>query len=106
MRKKLLEFQHEMAKQGQADKMVTCPTYLLEVNAFHVNQKVIECCEKLFSVDDVLTSVEIWRHHYARGVVKIISETLHSFYKRMISLKILLHLTGMRSEMILPLSAC
>ena len=73
LRKKLIAFQHEMAKQGQAEKMVTCPTYLLEFNAFHVNQ-VIECCEKLFSVDDVLTSVEIWRHHYARGVVKIISD--------------------------------
>ena len=52
LRKKLLELQREMAKQGQAVKMVTCPTYLLEFNAFHGNQ-VIDCCEKLFSVDDV-----------------------------------------------------
>ena len=59
LRKKLLEFQCEMATHGQADKMVTCLTYLLEFNAFHINQ-VIECCEKLFSVDNVVTSVEIW----------------------------------------------
>ena len=46
--------------------MVTCPNYLLEFNAFHVNQ-ITECCERLFSVDDVPTSVEIWQHHYARS---------------------------------------
>ena len=46
------EFWSPCKDRPSLPKMVTCPTYLLEFNAFHGNQ-VIECCEKLFSVDDV-----------------------------------------------------
>ena len=73
VRKNLLEFMQEMRGQVQVNKMVTCPNVLLEFNTFHINQ-VIESCQNLFTVENVLRSVEIWRHHHAGQVLKVISE--------------------------------
>lgn len=73
LRKKLLEFQQQMIKQVQVDKMVSCPNILLEFNGFHIDQ-VVESCDKFFSVEDINASVEIWRHQYARGVLKVLSD--------------------------------
>ena len=63
----------EMRGQVQVNKMVTCPNVLLEFNTFHINQ-VVESCQNLFTAENVLRSVEIWRHHHAKQVLKVIGE--------------------------------
>jgi hypothetical protein len=73
LREKLLQYHQDMINKMNVNKMVTCPNHILEFNNFHVNQ-VIEHCHKLFTFEDVLGYVEIWRHEYAVGILKQISE--------------------------------
>lgn len=72
LQKKLLELQQDMRQQVQVNTMV-CPNFVLEFNMFHINQ-VMESCHKLFTVDDILQSVEIWRHHHAKCVLKVLND--------------------------------
>lgn len=73
LRKKLVEYHQDLIKQMNINKMVTCPNHILEFNNFHINE-VIESCHKLFTVEDILSNVEIWRHQYAIGILKQISD--------------------------------
>ncbi|XP_031553779.1 mediator of RNA polymerase II transcription subunit 34-like [Actinia tenebrosa] len=61
-------FQREMMKEVQVDTMVTCPNVLMEFNSFHINQ-VIEHCSILFTIQDVVELVEIWRMKYATAIL-------------------------------------
>ena len=61
LKKKLVNLQQDMLKEVQLEKMVTCPNIVLEFNMFHINQ-------------DVVKSVEIWRHKYAIDILKILME--------------------------------
>jgi len=51
-----------------------------------------------YSLDVDLTSIEIWRHHYAKGVFKIISHVIVD-----VGTAQLLQDNGVRSQMLLPL---
>lgn len=73
LRKKLVEYQHGLIEQMNINKMVTCPNHILEFNNFHINE-VIENCHKLFTLEDVISNVEIWRHQYALGILQQISD--------------------------------
>ena len=53
--------------------MVTCPNIVLEFNMFHINQ-VLDSCHCLFTINDVVKSVEIWRHKYPIDILKILME--------------------------------
>ena len=53
--------------------MVTCPHHLLEFNSYHINQ-VIDNCHKLFTIGDIMSYVEIWRHEYAVAILRQISD--------------------------------
>ena len=45
----------------------------LEFNTFHFNQ-VVESRQNLFTVDDSLFGLEIWRDNHAQRVLEVISE--------------------------------
>jgi hypothetical protein len=59
LRKKLVEYHQDLIKQMNIDKMVTCPNHILEFNNFHINE-VIESCHKLFTIEDIISNVEIY----------------------------------------------
>ena len=52
--------------------MVTCPNPVLEFNAFHINQ-VLDSYHRLFTLEDVIQHVEIWRYKYAIAILHQIS---------------------------------
>jgi hypothetical protein len=62
-----------LIKQMNIDKMVTCPNHILEFNNFHINE-VIKSCYKLFTIEDIISNVEIWRHQYAIGILQQIND--------------------------------
>ena len=62
--------------------MVTCPNYLLDFNAFH-NDEVVANCHRLFTIEDILGAVEIWRHQYARAVLQLLSEVFGDIDKEL-----------------------
>jgi hypothetical protein len=61
-----------MLKEVQVDTMVICPNILMEFNSFHINQ-VLEHCNNLFTVQDIVDLVEIWRMQYAIGVLQVLN---------------------------------
>ena len=73
LKKKLIQFHHDMLNEVKLEIMVTCPNILLEFNMFHINP-VLDSCHCLFTIDDVLESVEIWRNKYAVNILKIVKE--------------------------------
>ena len=73
LKKKLIQFQQDMLNEVKLEIMVTCPNILLEFNMFHINQ-VLDRCHCLFTIDDVLESVEIWRNKSAVNILKIVKE--------------------------------
>ena len=73
LKKKLVNLKQDMLKEVQLEKMVTCPNIVLEFNMFHINQ-VTDSCHCLFMINDVVNSVEIWRHKYAIDILKILME--------------------------------
>ncbi|XP_028414616.1 ATP-dependent DNA helicase Q-like 1 [Dendronephthya gigantea] len=73
LKEKLINYQREMLKEYNIKNMVTCPNMLLEFNMFHINQ-VLGSCHSLFTLNDVLKSVEIWRHKYAVEILRIIQD--------------------------------
>ena len=73
LRKKLQQLQQDMLARVHVKMMVTCPNVLLEFNSFHINQ-VVERCHHLFTMEDVLESVEIWRSQYAIDILRVLNE--------------------------------
>lgn len=73
LKRRLVEFQKDLSKGVSTETMVSCPNILLEFNMFHINQ-VVNNCHSLFSLEDVLEAVEIWRNEYAFSILKIIKE--------------------------------
>ncbi len=73
LRQKLIEYQHSLIKQMNVSMMVTYPNNLMEFNSFHVNQ-IVDNCHKLFTVEDIVDCVEIWRQKYAIDILKQINE--------------------------------
>lgn len=57
----LVEFRNKFISEANTHNQVICPNNLLEFNNFHFNQ-VLKKCHKLFTVNDILQNVEIWRH--------------------------------------------
>ena len=74
--KELHQFRKELLEKADMDKMVTCPNLLMEFNSFHINQ-VLEHCDVLFSISDILKSVEIWRLQYAKGILQALSSVFN-----------------------------
>ena len=73
LKRRLVEFQKDLLKGVSTETMVSCPNILLGFNMFHINQ-VVENCHNLFSLQDVLEVVEIWRNEYAIAILHIIKE--------------------------------
>jgi len=53
--------------------LVSCPNVLLELGDFLVEQTV-ESCHRIFTLQDVLTYVEVWRLEHAAAILQIIGE--------------------------------
>ena len=64
-----------MLSEVQVKTVVTCPNILLEFSMFHISQ-VLDSCHSLFTIDDVVESVEIWRNKYADDILKIAKNVL------------------------------
>ena len=73
LKKRLVKLQQDILNEVQVETMVTFPNILLEFNMFHISQ-VLDSCHSLFTIDDVLESVEIWRHKYAVDILKIVKD--------------------------------
>lgn len=82
LREKLVKYHQDMIKQVEFQKMVTCPNYLLEFNAFHIDQ-VVANCHRLFTIEDIFGAVEVWRHQYARAVLRLLSEVFGDIDKEL-----------------------
>ena len=76
LRKKLLEHQKKIFEKEKVETMVSCPTILMEFNMFHINQ-VVENCHRLFSLNDVLDCVEIWRQKYAVLILQTLKDVFN-----------------------------
>lgn len=74
LRQKLWSFRRQMFRKVNVATMVSCPNILLEFNAYHIEQ-VVENCSRLFTLENILCHVEIWRHCYAAGIQRLIKET-------------------------------
>ena len=86
LEKKLLNLHHDLAKEVETPTMVSCPNILLEFNSFHIEQ-VLGNCKQLFTVQDILNNVEIWRHNYAIIVLEIIREIFGDMTEELLSNK-------------------
>jgi hypothetical protein len=67
-----VKFRNTVISKAHTHEHVLCPTNLLEFNNFHINQ-VLNNCYKLFTVNDILQNVEIWRHVHAFEILNIIN---------------------------------
>ena len=74
LRQKLWAFREQMLRKVNVATMVSCPNVLLEFNAYHIEQ-VVENCSHLFTLDNILCNVEIWRNCYAVGIQRLLKET-------------------------------
>lgn len=63
-----------MLRKVNVATMVSCPNVLLEFNAYHIEQ-VVENCSHLFTSDNILCNVQIWRICYAVGIQRLLKET-------------------------------
>lgn len=52
---------------------VGVPNVFLEFGGFQIKQ-VLQSCHKLFTLEDVVTNVEIWRNQHAVGVLSVIAQ--------------------------------
>ena len=75
LKKKLVKLQQDMLSEVQVKTIVTCPNILLEFGTFHISQ-VLDSCHSLFTIDDVVETVEIWRNKYADDILKIAKNVL------------------------------
>lgn len=73
LKERLIWWQRELVPKYKIENMVTCPNVLLEINMYHIHQVLDSCCS-LFTLNDVLNAVEIWRNKYAIDILKIIKE--------------------------------
>lgn len=73
LKERLIQWQRELVHKYKIENMVTCPNVLLEINMYHIHQVLDSCCS-LFTLNDVLNAVEIWRNKYAIDILKIIKE--------------------------------
>ena len=75
--RKTLKVELESLKQRtrnnvvSALKPVSCPSILLEFGQIQIDQ-VLENCNNLFSLDDVLSKVEIWRMAHAKFILNLL----------------------------------
>ena len=68
----LVKFRNTVISKAHTHEHVLYPTNLLEFNNFHINQ-VLNNCYKLFTVNDILQNVEIWRHVHAFEILNLIN---------------------------------
>ena len=55
--------------------IVGFPNVFLEFGGLQIEQ-VLRNCHKLFTVEDVIPNVEIWRTHHAVGVLSAIAQII------------------------------
>eukprot|EP00112_Aurelia_sp_Birch-Aquarium-sp1_P021168 Seg5623.1 transcript_id=Seg5623.1/GoldUCD/mRNA.D3Y31 product="putative ATP-dependent RNA helicase R290" protein_id=Seg5623.1/GoldUCD/D3Y31 len=58
-------------KQSYIANQVVAPTIMMEFTDFHVKQ-IMQCCDQLFSIEDVLCKVETWRMKHAVKILHIL----------------------------------
>lgn len=74
LHEKLCEFKQNLQSNIDVSSLVSCPNVIPEFDEFCISQ-VMQHCHSLFTLEDVLQLVEIWRSQYAIGILKIISDT-------------------------------
>lgn len=67
----LIEF-YKNVSQVNVGNFVSCPNVVLEFNRFHI-QQVVDNCQYLFTVKDIMGYVEIWRVKYAFEVLRVLN---------------------------------
>ena len=71
---KLLSYKEQYRKSiGQKVKPISCPGIFVEFTDFQVHQ-VLKYCQSLFTLDDVLDQIEIWRAIHAKNILVMLSE--------------------------------
>lgn len=73
LHEELLELQQSLQSNIEVRTMVSCPNIILEFNDFHI-QQVLQSCHSIFTLQDILEFVEVWRNHYAVGILKAIKD--------------------------------
>jgi hypothetical protein len=60
---------------------VGIPNVFLEFGGMQISQ-VLNTCHKLFTIDDVIENVEIWRKNHALGILEVIYEQRERVFHR------------------------
>jgi len=68
----LVKFFNDNVSQVNLENCVSCPNILLEFNRFHI-QQVVDNCQHLFTIKDIVRSVELWRLKYAFQVLIVLA---------------------------------
>eukprot|EP00112_Aurelia_sp_Birch-Aquarium-sp1_P025275 Seg832.4 transcript_id=Seg832.4/GoldUCD/mRNA.D3Y31 product="ATP-dependent DNA helicase RecQ" protein_id=Seg832.4/GoldUCD/D3Y31 len=78
LRKMLATYAEEFQKASTNSDTVVFPNVWLEFNDFQINQ-VLSHCEFLFTFDDVLDFVEIWKNVHAEHILLSVNEIFQDF---------------------------
>ena len=74
----MVAYAKECQKASKNADTTVFPNVWLEFNDFQINQ-VLSQCEFLFTLDDVLDFVEIWKNLHAEKVLLCVHEVFHDF---------------------------
>eukprot|EP00112_Aurelia_sp_Birch-Aquarium-sp1_P010512 Seg22402.1 transcript_id=Seg22402.1/GoldUCD/mRNA.D3Y31 product="hypothetical protein" protein_id=Seg22402.1/GoldUCD/D3Y31 len=74
MLKSQLEFtQAGFSGKAAGNEVLAFPNILYEFNQYQIDQ-VLKHANHLFSLDDIMTHIEVWRACYAKGILLALSE--------------------------------
>lgn len=76
LKTKLAELKTNIRLSIVTKTSVSFPNLSLEFTDFHINQ-VMSHCHKLFTVDDIVSFVEIWRTYHAYNIFQALNDVFY-----------------------------
>ena len=76
MRKALVKKAMQGDQKGRKATVISCPSFFLEFSDVQIKQ-VLDNCEAISSISDVMKCVEIWQYKHAEAIHALFYEVFH-----------------------------
>lgn len=76
MRKALVKKAMQGDQKGRKATVISCPSFFLEFSDVQIKQ-VLDNCEAISSISDVMKCVEIWQYKHAEAIYALFYEVFH-----------------------------
>lgn len=81
---KIANYRKSLLPKNVTEFMPVTPNILFEFSLYQIEQ-VMKNCHELFTMEDILSRIELWRHVHANNIYAILSETFHDMNELSVS---------------------